>query len=189
MAFALQYNQLISSSDRISKSLIKPKNIYKITSYKYIDGTTKTLAGVDTSIVFVTGISPDRKVITGIKITLIRPDIFFNWLRKLFLKGLTEESFKDNLELSEVLIKSDNQGKAIFNSFIKGSTLYRQSESPYRTYTMAGIKNIESVFFKTELLKKAYGLVGSNKTQAKVSVKDIKDAKNDKDVEDNKDNK
>jgi hypothetical protein len=188
MSFALQYNQLILSSDRVAKSLIQPKNIYKITSYKYVDGTTKILAGTDTSIVFVTGISPDRKIVTGIKITLVRPDIFFNWLRKLFQKGLTEESFKDNLELSELLIKSDKQGKALFNSFIKGSTLYRQSESPYRTYTMAGIKNIEKVFFKTELLKKAAGLIGSKKTQAKVSVKDIKDAKNDKDVEDSKDN-
>jgi hypothetical protein len=53
---------------------------------------------------------------------------------------------------------------------------------------MVGIKNIEKVFFKTELLKKAAGLIGSKKTQTKVSVKDIKDAKNDKDVEDSKDN-
>jgi hypothetical protein len=101
--------------------------------------------------------------------------VFFNWLHKLFIKGLTEESFKDNMELSELLIKSDKQGKVIFNSFIKGSTLYRQAESPYRTYTMIGIKNIESVFFKTDLLKKAYGLVGSTQTQTKVTTKDIKD--------------
>jgi hypothetical protein len=174
MSFALQYNQLISDSDKVAKSLIKPKNIYKITSYKYIDGTTKILAGTDTAIVFVTGISPDRKTVTGIKITLVRPTVFFNWLRRLFIKGLTEESFKDNLELNELLIKSDRSGKAIFNSFIKGSTLYKQSESPYRTYTMAGIKNIENVFFKTELLKKACGFDSSTKIQPK-DIKDIKD--------------
>lgn len=171
MSFALQYNKLISSSDKIAKSLIQPKNIYKITSYKYTDGVTKTLAGTDTALVFVTGISPDRKTVSCIKITLIRPDVFFNWLRRLFIKGLTEESFKDNLELSELLVKTDKSGKAIFNSFIKGSTLYKQSESPYRTYTMIGIKNIENVFLKTELLKKTYGFGSS----AKVQSKDIKD--------------
>ncbi len=175
MSFALRYNQLISESGKIAKSLIKPKNIYKITSYKYIDGTTKTLTGTDTALVFVTGISTNRKTITGIKITLIRPELFFNWLTRLFKKGLSEESFKDNLELSELLVKTDNAGKAIFNSFLKGSTIYKQNESPYRTYTMTGIKSIESVFFKTEILKKAYGLVDGKKTQAKVTADDIKD--------------
>jgi hypothetical protein len=174
MSFALQYNQLIAASDKVSKSLIKPKNIYRITTYKYIDGTTRTLTGTDTALVFVTGITPDRKTITCIKITLVRPQVFFNWLNRFFIKGLAEEDFKDNMELSEILIKTDKAGKAIFNSFIKGSQLYRQSENPYRTYTMTGIKNIESVFFKTELLKKSYGLIGSTKTQAKVTAADIK---------------
>ena len=174
MSFALQYNQLIAASDKVSKSLIKPKNIYKITTYKYIDGTTKTLAGSDTALVFVTGITPDRKTITCIKITLIKPQLFFNWLNRLFIKGLAEEDFKDNMQLSEILIKTDKSGQAIFNSFIKGSQLYKQSETPYRTYTMTGIKNIENVFFKTELLKKSYGLVGSVKTQTEVTATDIK---------------
>jgi hypothetical protein len=174
MSFALQYNQLIAASDKVSKSLIKPKNIYKITTYKYIDGTTKTLTGTDTALVFVTGMTPDRKTISCIKLTLIRPQIFFNWLNKLFKKGLSEEDFKDNMELNELLIKTDKAGQAIFNSFIRGSQLYKQSETPYRTYTMTGIKNIENVFFKTELLKKSYGFVGSTKTQAKVTATDIK---------------
>ena len=175
MNFTLQYNQLVQTTDKTAKSLIKPKNLYKITSYKYADGQTKTLTGLETAFIFVTGISIDRKIVTGIKITLVRPEIFFNWLRKLFVKGLKEDNFGDNVELSELMIKTDNPGKKIFESFLRTSQIYRQAESPYRTYTMAGIKNIEKVFLKPEILKKSYGLVGSKKTEAKVSSKDIKD--------------
>lgn len=175
MNFTLQYNKLISSTDKVAKTLIQPKNLYKIVSYKYADGVTKSLTGLETAYVFVTGITPDRKIVTGIKINLIKPEMFFNWLRKLFLKGLKEESFQPTSELKDLLIKSDVSGKKLFNSFIKPSVIYNQTESPYRTYTMSGIKNIEKVYFETGILKKAYGLVGSKQSQAMVSTKDIKD--------------
>ena len=42
MPFTLQYKPLIEGEEKIGKSLLRPRNIYRINTYKYIDGTTKT---------------------------------------------------------------------------------------------------------------------------------------------------
>jgi hypothetical protein len=68
MPFSLEYKPLIESESSVSKTMIRPRNIYRIKSYKYADGKTKSLAGVETSIVFVIGISPE-KVVSCLKIT------------------------------------------------------------------------------------------------------------------------
>ena len=88
MPFSLQYKPFILSEESVSKSQILPRNIYKITSYQYVDGTTKTLSGTKTSIVFAIGITTDKKL-TCIKISDIKPDKFFKWF----------DSFMDNIQL------------------------------------------------------------------------------------------
>ena len=103
MPFALQYKPLIESESSTSKTLIRPRNIYKINNYKYKDGITKSLAGFETSLVFIIGISPE-KVVSCLKITLIKPDLFFKWLKKLVRAGLSEEEMKNtdiNFEIRE----------------------------------------------------------------------------------------
>jgi len=62
MPYSLQYKPLIESESSVSKTLVRPRNIYKINSYKYKDGNTKSLSGVETSFVFVIGITPDKVV-------------------------------------------------------------------------------------------------------------------------------
>ena len=105
MPFSLQYKPLILSEESVSKSQILPRNIYRITSYQYVDGTTKTLSGTKTSIIFAIGITPDKKL-TCIKISDIKPDKFFKWLSQ-------KTGFKFNEGIS-----SKVQG--VLNSIING---------------------------------------------------------------------
>jgi len=60
MSFSREYIPLIEQEEGVAKSLIRPRNIYKINSYTYKDGRTKSLAGTETAYVFVTGISPTK---------------------------------------------------------------------------------------------------------------------------------
>jgi hypothetical protein len=151
MQFSLQYKPLIESESSLSKTMIRPRNIYKINSYKYKDGVTKSLAGFETSIVFVIGISPE-KVVSCLKITLIKPDLFFKWLKKLVRAGLSEEEMQNTESLEDLIIVDNKDGKKIFNQFIKPSRLYIQNPPAYRTYLLKNIKNIEEVKIKKEIL-------------------------------------
>lgn len=151
MPFALQYKPLIESESSTSKTLIRPRNIYKINNYKYKDGITKSLAGFETSLVFIIGISPE-KVVSCLKITLIKPDLFFKWLKKLVRAGLSEEEMKNTESLEDLIIVDNKDGKKIFNQFIKPSRLYIQNPPAYRTYLLKNIKNIEEVRIKKEIL-------------------------------------
>lgn len=153
MPFSLQYKPLIESENSISKTMVRPRNIYKINSYKYKDGNTKSLAGVETSIVFVIGISPD-KIVSCLKITLIKPDIFFKWLKTLVRAGLSNEEIQKAESLEDIIVLDSKDGKKIFNQFVKNSRLYIQNPQPYRTYLLKNIKNIEEVTIKKEILLK-----------------------------------
>jgi hypothetical protein len=151
MQFSLQYKPLIESESSVSKTMIRPRNIYKINSYKYKDGVTKSLAGVETSIVFVIGISRE-KVVSCLKITLIKPDLFFKWLKKLVRAGLSEEEMQNAESLEDLIIVDNKDGNKIFNQFVKPSRLYIQNPPAYRTYLLKNIKNIEEVKIKKEIL-------------------------------------
>jgi hypothetical protein len=151
MPYSLQYKPLIESESSVSKTLVRPRNIYKINSYKYKDGNTKSLSGVETSFVFVIGITPD-KVVSCIKLSLIKPDIFFRWLKTLIRAGLSEEALKNAESLEDIIVLDAKDGQTIFNQFVKTSRLYRQNPPTYRTYLLKNIKNIEQVTIKKDIL-------------------------------------
>ena len=155
MPFSLQYKPLILSEESVSKSQILPRNIYRITSYQYVDGTTKTLSGTKTSIIFAIGITPDKKL-TCIKISDIKPDKFFKWLKPLFKKGLTESDWTTEQKLGQLLILGDKQGSKVFNQFVKTNPIYSKEPSPYRTYNISGIKQIQEIRIKPDILKSYY---------------------------------
>jgi hypothetical protein len=155
MPFSLQYKPLILSEESVSKSQILPRNIYKITSYQYIDGKIKTLSGTKTSIVFVIGITTDKKL-TCIKISDIKPDKFFKWLKPLFKKGLTESDWKAEQKLGQLLILGDKQGSKIFNQFVRSNQIYTKEPTSYRTYNISGIKQIQEIRIKPDILKSYY---------------------------------
>jgi len=153
MPFSLEYKPLIESQNIVSKTMIRPRNIYRIKSYKYVDGKTKSLEGVETALVFVIGISPE-KVVSCLKISLIKPLLFFRWLVKLFEAGLSEEEIRKAELLEELIVLDAKDGKKIFNQFVKRSRLYAQNPTPYRTYLLQNIKSIEEVKIKKEIFLK-----------------------------------
>ncbi len=151
MPFSKEYIPLIEYEEGVSKNLIRPRNIYKINSYTYKDGKTKSLAGVETSYIFVIGISP-TKVISALKISLVKPKEFFRWLKKLYKPAITENLITESERLEDILILDNKDGRKIFNQFVAQSRIYNQNIPTYRTYITKNIKNIELVKFKKEVL-------------------------------------
>lgn len=157
--YIAQYKPLILKSEKISKALIKPGNVYKIVVYKYTDGATKTLSGTKTALIFAIGIyqSGGEKELFCIKLTKLKPEKFFVWLKKVFLKNLKDEDIDKAEHLNELIVKSDKAGKKLYSSYIKPSSLTKgTSESPYRTYKLSGIQLVEEVNIKKQILKRYY---------------------------------
>ena len=150
MSFSAQYIKLIESQSAISKSSLIPKNIYRITTYEYADGTKKSLSGTQTSIVFVIGIY-DKKI-TCLKISEIPSAIFFKWLKTISIKNIEEERIDSLQTLDEIIISSDRRGSKIFNSYIKSNAIYNRNPNPYRTYNIKGIGSIYQIKLKKDTL-------------------------------------
>jgi hypothetical protein len=154
MPFSLQYKPFIEKEDPISKILLRPKNIYKIVYYQYADGVAQTLSGPKTAYVFVIGIY-DKKLIC-LKISEMRPDKFFLWLKTLFQKSLTNEKIDESKRLDEITIRSDRNGNAIFSRYVKGKAILTQGKNPYRTYNIDGIRQISEITISKDTLKEYF---------------------------------
>jgi hypothetical protein len=154
MSFALQYKPLIESEKKLGKSLIKPGNIYRIMVYKYADGVTKSLSGPTSALIFAIGIYD--KQLFCLKISEIKPEKFFKWLKLVFLKNLNDENFDTSQHLMELLVKADKSGKKLYSSYVKPSTIAKGPLNPYRTYNLSGITLVQEVKIKKEILKKYY---------------------------------
>ena len=79
MAFTNQYKQFLRPEKRVSKGLIKPRNIYRITTYK--GGEPATKSGEDARYVFVIGKIGDK--LHCLKLNPIKPSDFTNFISKL----------------------------------------------------------------------------------------------------------
>jgi hypothetical protein len=154
MSFSARYLPYIEKEEAVSKSLIRPRNLYKIVSYEYIDGKTKTLTGPKTSYVFVIGIF--EKKLSCIKVSELRPDKFFEWFKTIFKKALTEEKVMESERLDDLIVFGDKQGNKIFNTYVKGKQIYTQTPCPYRTYSLDGIKQISEIKLKKEIIRQYY---------------------------------
>ena len=154
MPFALQYKPLIESENKVSKALIKPGNIYRIMVYKYADGVTKSLSGPTSALIFAIGIYD--KQLFCLKLSEIKPEKFFKWLKAVFQKNLTDENFETSEHLMELLVKADKSGKKLYSSYVKPSTIAKGPINPYRTYNLSGITIVQEVKIKKEILKKYY---------------------------------
>ena len=155
MPFTLQYRRFIEKDDDpISKTLVRPKNIYKIIYYQYADGTSKSLSGPETTYVFVIGIY-DKKLVC-LKISEIQPDKFFIWLKSIFQKSLTNKRIDESKRLDEITIRSDRNGSTLYSRYISGKAIITQTKNPYRTYNMDGIRQISEVVIKKDTLKEYF---------------------------------
>ena len=157
MAFTRQYKAFLKPERRIGKSLIRPRNIYRITTYK--GGEPATRSGEDARYVFVIGIV-DKKV-HCIKLNPIKPIDFTTLIAKLRDKRIPIGS-DQSLEL--LLKKFSKDGASLFSSFIKNnSKLYSRSLSNYRTYKIDNITNIYEIRFEQDFLQELFK-EGSNKS-------------------------
>ena len=156
MPFSTQYKPFIEKEERISKNFIKPLEIYRISTYKYAEGNITSLAGSKSALVFSIG-TYDGKF-NCIKISEVRPDLFFRFMSTLKNKSLTEQKIDDSKFLYDLMIEygSDKSGKLIYDRHIKNSSQFRNLKNqynPYRTYNLDGLIYVQRVNLKKDYLK------------------------------------
>lgn len=152
MNYSLQYKKWINSEKRVSKIHIRPRNIYRISSYSYQDGDTKPLAGINSSLIFVIGIHEDK--LNCIKMNEIPPDKFFDWMETTFRHPVKPVDIDKMKKLEDIIVLGDESGKTLFESKVRTHPIYKLDPRPYRTYNVDGLRYIQEVEIKKEELKK-----------------------------------
>ena len=156
MANANLYKKYIKKQVPAVKTSLKTRNIYKIESYEYVDGTKKIFRGPDASLVFLVGISPDKKL-SVIKFSEVVPDRFFRWLKTMFKSSVTCKQIKQAIgagEFEKLMLSDTMKGGATFSK-LKTDTLYKTDPSAFRTYTLKGIKSISYLYLdETYIIEK-----------------------------------
>jgi len=147
MAFTRQYKTFLRPERRVPRSQIRPRNIYRITTYRGGDPATK--GGEDARYIFVIGIVGHK--VHAIKLNPIRPIDFTMFINKLRDKRIPIGS-DQALEL--LLKKFSKDGSSLFESYIKNNTkLYSRSLNNYRTYILSSIVNVYEIRFEEDFLR------------------------------------
>lgn len=165
MAYTRQYKSFLKPERRIGKSLIRPRNIYRITTYK--GGQPATRSGDDARYIFVIGIVD--KMIHCIKLNPVKPIDFTTLIARLRDKRIPIGS-DQSLEL--LLKKFSKDGNNLFTTYIKNNNkLYSRSLANYRTYKIDNITNIYEIRFEQDFLQELFE-PGSNKSTRRQVIKD-----------------
>lgn len=172
MAFTRQYKSFLRPEKRIPRSQIRPRNIYRITTYR--GGEPATRSGEDARYIFVIGIV-DNKV-HAIKLNPIRPIDFTNFIGKLRDKRIPIGS-DQALEL--LLKRFSKDGSSLFESYVKNnSKLYSRSLSNYRTYILDSIVNVYEIRFEEDVLKRLFNESGTTSTRREIIQDEINEDTN-----------
>lgn len=167
MAFTRQYKTFLRPERRIPRSQIRPRNIYRITTYKGGDPATK--GGEDARYIFVIGIV-DGKV-HAIKLNPIRPIDFTNFIGKLRDRRIPIGS-DQSLEL--LLKKFSRDGSSLFESHIKNNAkIYSKSLKNYRTYILDSIVNVYEIRFEEDFLRELFREGSTTSTRRQVITDEI----------------
>ena len=159
MAFTRQYKTFLQPEKRVPRSQIRPRNIYRITTYR--GGEPPTRSGEDARYIFVIGIVGNK--VHAIKLNPIRPIDFTNFIGKLRDKRIPIGS-DQALEL--LLKRFSKDGSSLFESYIKNNTkLYSRSLSNYRTYILSNIVNVYEIRFEEDVLRRLFGEPGTTSTR------------------------
>lgn len=160
------WKPLFIKEENVSPLTLKAGNFYKIVTYKYSDGTTKTLAGVNESFLFVLGRYKKNKneYISAIKLKYVEPKIFFRDLKLIFnpypqnaenIEKIYENTKNNkNDEFSKLLRKFSKDGKNLLSLIKSKNKIYEG----YREYILNNVKislylDIDPVYLKTVLVK------------------------------------
>lgn len=156
MSFVRQYKEILKPEVRVSRGEIRPRNIYRISTYK--GGTPTTKTGEETRFIFVIG-RVDNKI-HCIKLNDIKPIDFTQFINKIRDKRLP---IGTDQPLEDLLKTFSKDGKTLFESYIKNnSKIYSSKLGNYRTYTLENITNVYEIRFEDGFLQKLFG-EGSNK--------------------------
>jgi hypothetical protein len=149
--YSAEYKKYIESEVRTSKSMLEPGNLYRISSYEYADGESRSLAGINSSIIFIFGIY--EKKLNCLKLNEVKTEKFKIWLQSILKEGLKSEDIDSMKSLDELIVQSDRAGNKLFESKIKGKPIYMNDPRPYRTYTIDGLKFIQEIKLKKDFIK------------------------------------
>ena len=150
MAFTNQYKKFLNPEVRVPRSEIRPRNIYRISTYKAGDPPTKS--GQDTRYVFVIGKVDDK--IHCIKLNDIRPTDFIQFLNKIRDK---QYQIQNDQRLEVLVKKFSKDGRTLFESYIKNnSKIYSSKLGNYRTYILQNITNVWEIRFEEGFLREMF---------------------------------
>jgi hypothetical protein len=147
----MDYKEYIEKESRVSKSTVRPRNIYRISSYDYADKEARSLSGASSSLIFVIGMFDNK--ISCIKLNNVDTGVFKKWIKTILKGGLNATQVDKMNSLEEVLLRSDDTGNQFFDSNVKGTAIYNSNPRPYRTYNVDGLKYIQEVKLKKEFIK------------------------------------
>ena len=149
--YTRQYTKLLRPEKRVPRSQIRPRNIYRIVTYK--GGQPATKQAEESRYIFVIGIIQNK--IHAIKINPIVPVHFTQLIAKLKDKRVPPNS---ELRLEYMLKKFSRDGAQLFNSNIKNNrNLYRKELDNYRTYILDKIVNVYEIRFEQDVLENLFG--------------------------------
>jgi hypothetical protein len=172
MTFIKQYKEILKPEVRVSRNDIRPRNIYRISTYKGSTPITKT--GEETRLVFVIGRIGNDKI-HCIKLNDIRPIYFTQFVNKLRDKRLPVPS---DAPLESILKTFSRDGKLLFENHVKNNPkIYSPALSNYRVYSLKDIVNVYEMRFEDEILQKMFAPGSNTTTQRNV----IQDEINEKD--------
>ena len=145
--YTRQYKSFLKPEKRVPRSQIRPRNIYRITTYR--GGNPITKSGEDARYVFVIGIIDEK--VHCIKLNPIRPIEFTMFIRKLRDRRIPIGS-DQALEL--LLKKFSRDGSSLFESFVKNNPkIYSSQLKNYRTYILEKITNAYEIRFEEDFLR------------------------------------
>jgi hypothetical protein len=154
MPYASQYMQYVEAEVPVSRTLVRPRNIYRIKNYTDVDGKSHSYTGNKSAIVFVIGIA--EKKLWCVRLTDVRPVQFWNWMKPMLKKNLVINDKVKRLE--DILVTDTKNGKKIFENFVKTKQIYNLEPNVFRTYNLNGVNLIEELKFDLNFLKSYFKL-------------------------------
>jgi len=151
MLYTRQYTKFLRPEKRVPRAQIRPRNIYRIVTYR--DGQPPTQTAEKARYVFVIGIVGNK--VHCIKINPINPIHFTQLIGKLRDR---RKPLSSQLRLEYMLKTFSKDGNALFDTSIKNNrNLYRRDLDNYRTYILDKIVNVYEIRFEQEVLENLFG--------------------------------
>jgi hypothetical protein len=152
-----QYTPYIKKFIRTSRQAIQPLNIYKVQTYRYVDGVVRSKTGLETSLIFPIGIY--NKELYAVRLNEIKPNDFFTWTFKIINKESINSITQNVIPFRQVIKEFNRDGRDIFMGYIKSSSVMytKNNKESFRTYRLENIIYTQEAVFETEKIKKIYG--------------------------------